>query len=64
MIPAETTGTVDDQDAPDDERRGENEIPVGETSDATEAPEEFALDQREREDTDDTPTDDEDEAAI
>jgi hypothetical protein len=59
MIPAETTGTIDDQDAPDDERAGENEIPVGETSDATEAPEEFALDERELEDPDDQDDDDE-----
>jgi hypothetical protein len=38
-IPA--TGTVDDDDEPEDESEDENEAPVGETSDATETPEEF-----------------------
>jgi hypothetical protein len=39
-----TTGTVDDDDEPDDERPDENEAPVRETSDETEAPEEFEVD--------------------
>jgi hypothetical protein len=38
------TGTVDDDDDPDDEREDENEAPVRERSDATEAPEEFEVD--------------------
>jgi hypothetical protein len=36
-----STGTVDDDDEPEDENEDENEAPVGETSDATEIPEEF-----------------------
>ncbi|HEY2779766.1 MAG TPA: hypothetical protein VGI90_03270 [Steroidobacteraceae bacterium] len=39
-----STGTVDDDDEPDDERPDENEVPIRETSDTTEAPEEFELD--------------------
>jgi hypothetical protein len=39
-----TTGTVDDDDEPDDERPDENEAPIRETSDSTEAPEEFEVD--------------------
>lgn len=39
-----TTGTVDDDDDPADEHPGENEAPVRETSEATEAPEEFEVD--------------------
>lgn len=39
-----TTGTVDDEDDRDDERPDENEAPVRETSDKTEAPEEFERD--------------------
>jgi hypothetical protein len=39
-----TTGTVDDDDEPQDERPAENEAPIRETSDETEAPEEFELD--------------------
>jgi hypothetical protein len=35
---------VDDDDEPQDERPDENEAPIRETSDKTEAPEEFALD--------------------
>jgi hypothetical protein len=38
-----TTGTVDDDDEPQDERPDENEAPIRETSDKTEAPEEFEL---------------------
>jgi hypothetical protein len=40
-----TTGTVDDDDESQDERPDENEAPIRETSDATEAPEEFELDE-------------------
>ncbi|HEX3949337.1 MAG TPA: hypothetical protein VHW95_05745 [Steroidobacteraceae bacterium] len=39
-----TTGTVDDDDDPNDERPGENEAPIRETSDKTEAPEELERD--------------------
>jgi hypothetical protein len=42
--PRSETGTVDDQDDLDDEREDENEAPVGETEDSTEAPEEFKKD--------------------
>ena len=41
---APTTGTVDDDDQPEDERADENEAPVRETKDSTEAPEEFEAD--------------------
>jgi hypothetical protein len=39
-----TTGTVDDDDDPADESEDENEAPIRETSEATEAPEEFEVD--------------------
>jgi hypothetical protein len=39
-----TTGTVDDDDDPADERADENEAPVRETSETTEAPDEFEVD--------------------
>jgi hypothetical protein len=39
-----TTGTVDDDDDPSDEREDENEAPVRETRDNEEAPEEFEVD--------------------
>ena len=39
-----TTGTVDDDDDPADESPDENEAPIRETSEATEAPEEFEAD--------------------
>lgn len=39
--PHASTGTVDDEDAPGDEHDGENEASARETSDETEAPEEF-----------------------
>ena len=43
--PAEsTTGTVDAQDARDDASADENEIPIGEVDETTEAPEEFEID--------------------
>jgi hypothetical protein len=43
-VAPQTTGTVDDDDEPQDERPDENEAPIRETSDKTEAPEEFELD--------------------
>lgn len=43
-VAPQTTGTVDDDDEPEDERPDENEAPIRETSDKTEAPEEFARD--------------------
>jgi hypothetical protein len=39
-----STGTVDDDDEPEDERDDENEAPIRESSEATEAPEEFEVD--------------------
>jgi hypothetical protein len=50
----------DDDDDRDDERAGENEIPVRETDEATEAPEEFELDDEDERDSgdDDDPDDD------
>lgn len=39
-----STGTVDDDDEPEDEQPGENEAPIRESSDTTEAPEEFEED--------------------
>jgi hypothetical protein len=42
--PRSETGTVDDQDDLDDEREDENEVPVRETDEHTEAPEEFEKD--------------------
>ena len=41
---AHTTGTVDDDDDPGDENPNENEAPIRETNEATEAPEEFEVD--------------------
>lgn len=43
-LPRTTTGTVDDDDEPEDEHPGENEASERETRDATEAPEEFQFD--------------------
>ena len=42
--PGSSTGTVDDQDEPEDEQDGENEASVRELSDQTEAPDEFRRD--------------------
>ena len=39
-----TTGTQDDDDDRDDEHAGENETPVREVDENTEAPEEFEVD--------------------
>jgi hypothetical protein len=44
-----STGTIDDDDEPEDESEDENEAPIRETSDATEAPEEFEKDDEDRE---------------
>jgi hypothetical protein len=38
------TGTIDDEDDPSDENAEENEIPVGDVPEGTEAPEEFEVD--------------------
>lgn len=43
-VPRSSTGTVDDDDEPEDERDGENEASERETRDDTEAPEEFRRD--------------------
>jgi hypothetical protein len=39
-----STGTIDDDDEPEDESDDENEAPIRETSDETEATEEFQVD--------------------
>ncbi len=39
------TGTVDDDDEPEDEHEGENEAPIREVDENTEAPEEFEVDE-------------------
>ncbi len=44
-LPPHSTGTVDDDDEPEDESPDENEAPIRETSDKTETPEEFNLDE-------------------
>jgi hypothetical protein len=44
------TGTVDDDDDPADEQPDENEAPIRESSDKTEAPEEFELDDEDEND--------------
>jgi hypothetical protein len=46
--PTAPTGTVDDDDAPEDERDGENEARVHEQRDDMEAPEEFQRDDEDR----------------
>jgi hypothetical protein len=43
-VPPRATGTIDDDDEPEDESAEENEAPIRETSDRTELPEEFELD--------------------
>jgi hypothetical protein len=43
-VPKPSTGTVDDDDEPEDEHDEENEASERETSDETEAPEEFQRD--------------------
>ena len=42
--PTPSTGTEDDDDDRDDEHAGENEAPMRESDDQTEAPEEFEID--------------------
>jgi hypothetical protein len=42
--PTPTTGTEDDYDDSDDEHEGENEAPIREADERTEAPEEFEVD--------------------
>ena len=44
-----STGTVDDDDEPEDETDHENEAPIRETRDGTETPEEFEHDDEDRE---------------
>jgi hypothetical protein len=44
VIPHPSSGTEDDDDDRDDEHEGENEAPIREVSDQTEAPEEFEVD--------------------
>jgi hypothetical protein len=46
--PLRSTGTVDDDDEPEDEREDENEAPERGSSDRTEAPEEFERDDEDR----------------
>jgi hypothetical protein len=45
-----TTGTVDDDDDPADERADENEVPVREKDENVEATEEFQRDDEDRDD--------------
>jgi len=65
---AHTTGTVDDDDDPGDESATENEAPIRETDEATEAPEEFEVDDEDElghpddDDADDDADEDADEA--
>jgi hypothetical protein len=47
-LPEPTTGTEDDDDAPEDEHPGENEAEVREHDENTEAPEEFDVDDEDR----------------
>jgi hypothetical protein len=57
-----TTGTVDDNDDVADEHPTENEAPIRETREATEAPEEFEIDDEDdlgRPEDDDQEDDDE-----
>jgi len=49
-IPPPTTGTVDDDDDPADERTDENEAPVREKNENTDAPEEFQYNDEDRDD--------------
>jgi hypothetical protein len=59
-----TTGTVDDDDDPADENPSENEAPIRETNEATEAPEEFEVDHEDelgRPENDEADEDDPDE---
>jgi hypothetical protein len=44
LVEHPTTGTQDDDDERDDEHTGENEAPVREVDENTEAPEEFEVD--------------------
>jgi hypothetical protein len=46
--PRHSTGTIDDDDEPEDEHDGENEAAERATSDDTEAPEEFQRDDEDR----------------
>ena len=50
--PRPPTGTVDDDDEPEDEHDGENEAREGEKSDDMELPEEFERDDEDRTDAD------------
>lgn len=51
-VPPLTTGTVDDDDDPADERTDENEAPVHEKNENTEASEEFQYNDEDRDSTD------------
>jgi hypothetical protein len=44
IVLAPTTGTEDDDDDRDDEHEGENEAPIREVDEQTEAPDEFEVD--------------------
>jgi hypothetical protein len=47
-VPPPSTGTVDDDDDPADERPDENEAPVREKNENTDAPEEFQYNEEDR----------------
>jgi hypothetical protein len=44
IVPGPATGTEDDDDDRDDEHEGENEAPIREINEQTEAPDEFEVD--------------------
>jgi hypothetical protein len=44
VVPHPSSGTEDDDDDRDDEHEGENEAPIREANDQTEAPEDFEVD--------------------
>jgi hypothetical protein len=62
-MPERSTGTIDDDDEPEDETEEENEAPIRETREETEAPEEFEVDDEDSlgHPEDDDADDDEDE---
>jgi hypothetical protein len=59
IVPAPTTGTEDDDDDRDDEHEGENEAPIREVDEQTEAPDEFEVD-----DEDELPHPEDDDADV
>jgi hypothetical protein len=62
IVPAPTTGTENDDDDRDDEHEGENEAPIREVDEQTEAPEEFEVDEDELGHPEDDDADEQDDA--